>query len=157
MFDKRFGYFISRQCKEYSKHSFNLVAQLCLTLCDPWTVASQAPLSARFPRQECWSGLPFPSPGDLPGPGMEPTSPALAGGFFSTEPPGKPCASLEKVIRYLSAHLEAENPSCWYRSCSPLLTFLPPWLILILPKSLLVNGKRKVIQRVRKVSSLFQN
>ena len=41
-----------------------------------------------FPRQEYWSGLPFPSPGDLPDPGVEPTAPALAGGFFTTEPPG---------------------------------------------------------------------
>ena len=44
-----------------------------------------------FSRQEYWSGLPFPSPGDLPDPGTEPRSPALAGGFFTTEPPGKPC------------------------------------------------------------------
>ena len=43
-----------------------------------------------FPRQAYWSGLPFPSPEDLPDPGMELTSPALAGGFFTTEPPGKP-------------------------------------------------------------------
>ena len=43
-----------------------------------------------FPRQKYWSGLPFPSPGDLPDPGIEPTSPALAGGFFTTEPPGNP-------------------------------------------------------------------
>ena len=42
-----------------------------------------------FPRQECWRELPFPSPGDLPDPGIEPPSPALAGGFFTTEPPGK--------------------------------------------------------------------
>ena len=57
----------------------------------PWTVAHQAPLSKGFSRQEHWSGLPFPPPGDLPDPGAEPaslTSPALAGGFFSTEPPG---------------------------------------------------------------------
>ena len=55
-----------------------------------WTVARQAPLSMGSPRQEYWSGLPFPSPGDLPNPGIEPVSPALAGGFFTTEPPGKP-------------------------------------------------------------------
>ena len=67
-----------------------LVAQSCLTLCNPWTVACQAPLSVGFPRQEYQSGLPFPSPEDFPGPAMEPTSPALAGGFFTTEPPGKP-------------------------------------------------------------------
>ena len=56
----------------------------------PWTVAHQCPLSMGFPRQECWTGLPFPSLGDLPDPGNEPTSPALAGGFSTTEPPGKP-------------------------------------------------------------------
>ena len=57
------------------------------------TVALQAPLSMGFPRQEGWSGLPFPSPGDLPDPGIEPMSPALAGGFLTTEPPGKPLYS----------------------------------------------------------------
>ena len=56
----------------------------------PWTVAHQAPLTMGFSRQEYWSGLPFPSPGDLPNPGIEPMYPALAGGFFTTEPPGKP-------------------------------------------------------------------
>ena len=56
------------------------------------TVAHQAPLSMRFSRQEHWSGLPFPSPGDLPDPGIEPMSPVLAGGFFTTEPPRKPRA-----------------------------------------------------------------
>ena len=55
----------------------------------PWTVALQVPLSMEFPKQDYWSGLPFPSPGDLPSPGIEPASPALAGGFFTTEPPGK--------------------------------------------------------------------
>ena len=48
----------------------------------------------RFPRQEHWSGSPFPSPGDLPDPGTEPTSPALAGEFFTTEPPGSPLSHL---------------------------------------------------------------
>ena len=54
----------------------------------PWTLSHQAPLSMGFPRQEYWSGLPFPSPGDLPDPGIEPTSSSLAGRFFTTEPPG---------------------------------------------------------------------
>ena len=57
----------------------------------PWTVACQAPLFMGLPRPEYWSGLPFPSPGDLPSPGIEPAFPALADGFFTTEPPGKPC------------------------------------------------------------------
>ena len=54
-----------------------------------WTVARQASLSMGFPRQDYRSGLPFPSPGDLPDPGIEsrsPVSPALAGGFFTAEP-----------------------------------------------------------------------
>ena len=58
-----------------------------------WTVARWAPLSVGFPRQECWSGLPFSPAGGLPDLGIEPESPAspvLAGGFFTTEPPGKP-------------------------------------------------------------------
>ena len=56
----------------------------------PWTAAGQAPLSMRFPREEYWSELPFPSPGGLPDPGIKPMSPALAGALFTTEPPGKP-------------------------------------------------------------------
>ena len=55
--------------------------RLCAT---PWTAAYQAPPSLGFSRQEHWSGLPFPSPGDLPDPGIEPMSPALAGRFFTT-------------------------------------------------------------------------
>ena len=54
--------------------------QLCVA---PWTVALQAPPSMGFPRQEYWSGLPFPAPGHLLSPGTEPTSPSLAGGFFT--------------------------------------------------------------------------
>ena len=50
----------------------------------PWTVAHQAPLAMAFSRQEYWSGLPFPSPGDLSNPRIEPVSPALTGGFFTT-------------------------------------------------------------------------
>ena len=58
-----------------------------------WTEACQAPLSIGLSWQEYWSGLPFPTLGDLPGPGIEPVYPvalALAGGFFTTEPSGKP-------------------------------------------------------------------
>ena len=55
-----------------------------------WTVAHQALLSMGFPRQEYWSGLPFPSPGDLPHPGIEPRSPTLQADALTSEPPGKP-------------------------------------------------------------------
>ena len=54
----------------------------------PWTIALQVSLSMRFPRQEYWSKLPFPSPGKPPDPGIEPASLVSAGRFFTTEPPG---------------------------------------------------------------------
>ena len=57
---------------------------------DPMDYSHQAPLLVKFSRQEHWSRLPFPTPRDLPDPGIEPVSPALAGGFFTAEPPGKP-------------------------------------------------------------------
>jgi len=56
----------------------------------PWTVARQAPPSMGFSRQEYWSGLPMPSPGDLPHPGIKPMSPALRADALTSEPPGKP-------------------------------------------------------------------
>ena len=55
----------------------------------PWTAAYQAPLSMEFSRQEYWSGSPFPSPGDLPKPGIEPGLPALQADALLSEPPGK--------------------------------------------------------------------
>ena len=64
-----------------------LVAQSCPTLCDPWTVAHQARPSMGFSRQEHWSGLPFPSPGDLPNPGIELKSPALQADSLLSESP----------------------------------------------------------------------
>ena len=73
----------------------------------PWTVAHQAPLSMGFSRQECWSGLPFPPPGDLPEPGIEPESllsPALARRFFTT------CATM---VVYCRAHLIEMRSLVW--------------------------------------------
>ena len=67
-----------------------------------WTVAHQAPLCMGFFRQEYRSELPFPSPGDLPDPGIEPVSPALADRFFTTALPAKPCSywySMAKMLR----------------------------------------------------------
>ena len=72
---------------------FSLVAKLCLAFCNPMDCTHQAPLSMGFPRQEDWNGLPFPSPEDLPNPGIKPASPvspALAGRFFTGKPPGMP-------------------------------------------------------------------
>ena len=83
-----------------------IVTQLCSTLCDPWPVAHQAPLSMGFSREEYWSGLPFPSPGDLPKPGIEPMSPALAGGFFTTKQLEKPLYQHidEQIMSKYSCH-----------------------------------------------------
>ena len=67
-----------------------LVAKLHLTLATPWTVAHQPPLSMGFPKQEYWSGLPLPSPEDLPKPGIKLTSPVLEVDSLQPEPPGKP-------------------------------------------------------------------
>ena len=63
-----------------------------------WTVAHQAPLSMGFSKQEYWSGLPFPSPGDLPNPGIEPRSPALQTDTLSSEPPGKQGHPQELIV-----------------------------------------------------------
>ena len=101
-------------CLPFSLDSTNLglcgsgggrVTKSCLTLVSPWTVAHQAPLSMECSRQEHWSWLPFPSPGDLPDPGSELTPPTLQAvscipsRFLTTEPPGK---SLHCVVtKYL--------------------------------------------------------
>ena len=61
------------------------VAKWCPALATPWTVACQAPLSMGFSKQEYWTGLPFPSPGDLPDPEIEPRSPALQAGSLPDE------------------------------------------------------------------------
>ena len=68
--------------------------------CYPWTIACQVFLSMGFPRQEQWSGLLFPSPGDLPNSGIQPVFLALAGGFFISEPSGKPHLSLGYVLTH---------------------------------------------------------
>ena len=75
--------------------------QSCHTLWAPWTIACQVPLSMGFSRQEYWSSLPFPTPRDLPYPGIEHASivsPALAGRFFTTVPQGKPSYNSTKTI-----------------------------------------------------------
>ena len=107
----------------------------------PWTVAHQTSLSMEFSRQECWSGLSFPSPRDLPHPGIKPSSlvsPAMAGRFFTTAPPGKPCPQrcwkfpstntqqvlIRRLLQQWSSiftacqnHLEGFDES-WYLGCT---------------------------------------
>ena len=70
----------------------------------PWTVARQVPLSVGFSRQEIWRGLPFPHPGDLPNPGIEPWSPALQADSLPTEPPGKPALYSRLLYMLLSVY-----------------------------------------------------
>ena len=101
-------------------------ASVCLPSCawlfeTPWSVATQAPLSMEFSRQEHCSGLPCPPPGNLPNPGTEPMSLAsalLAGGFFTTVPPGKPLlAHIAAVVQLLSPVWLFATPwtatACW--------------------------------------------
>ena len=88
----------------------------------PWTVAHQAPLSTGFPRQEYWSGLPFPSPEDLPDPGIEPTSlesPALAGGFFTTSATWDTTVAVLKLGFFFLLFFDLTMPVC--RILVPLL------------------------------------
>ena len=75
----------------------------------PWTVAHEAALPMRFPRQEYWSGLPFPSSRVLLDSGTEPMSHELAGGFFTTEPPGKP--TLIYIYIHIYMHTNSSSPS----------------------------------------------
>ena len=72
-------------------------------LVTPRTIAHESPLFMGFSRQEYWSGLPFPSPGDLPDPRIEPQPPELAGGFFTVVPPEKPATKEATSIR--SSHV----------------------------------------------------
>ena len=75
-----------------------LVTKSCPSLATPWTAAHQAPLPMGFSRQEYWSGLPFPSPGDLPDPGIKPRSPALQADSLLTELQGKPHINHSSII-----------------------------------------------------------
>ena len=110
----------------------------------PWTVAHQAPPSVGFFRQEYWSGLPFPSPGDLPNPGIEPESPALEAEALSSEPPGKPMNMMLAVAYSCIAFIIKEMSfypcfvKCFYhksilkvkvKSLSHVQLFATPWTI----------------------------
>ena len=77
----------------------NLVAKSSPTFVTLWTVACQVPQSMEFPRQEYWSGLPFPSPGDLPNSGIRPMSPALQVDSLLTEPREKPTRLSKKQMK----------------------------------------------------------
>ena len=84
---------VGEQCEQQTRRNLITVTKPRCKVCGNCVCVHQAPLSAGFFRQEHWSGLPFPPPGDLPNSGIEPTSPvspALAGGFFITESLGNP-------------------------------------------------------------------
>ena len=83
------------------RHATCVCAQWCLSLCDPMDIACQVPLFMGFSRQKNWSGLPFPSPGDLPDPGLKLVSPvslALTSGFFTSEPLESPYETWYNII-----------------------------------------------------------
>ena len=94
---------------------------------NPGTVAHHAPLSVAFPRQECWSGLPCSSPGDGPDPGIKPASPALAGGFFTSEPAGKP-GSHSPRGKYLKVEFPSHRAGVWFNS-EKVPDHFPKWLL----------------------------
>ena len=87
----------------------------------PGTAAYQAPLSLGFSRQEYWCGLPFPSPGDLPDPGIEPGSPTLEADALTSEPPGKLCYIYKTSPNYPEAlpHLSIDSQTDFSRSPPP--------------------------------------
>ena len=80
----------------------------------PWTVACQAPPSKGFSRQEYWSGLPFPSPGDLPNPGIKPRSPSLKAASLLSDPPGRPIELFKWGHGSVITSFSASNLFCYY-------------------------------------------
>ena len=110
-----------------------------------------------FPRQEYWSGLSFPSPRDLPDPGIKPVSPALAGGFFTIEPPGKPAyhptvtKSFLDLLRKYSGSSAADlwlKVICLYNSnfLKKIYHFFP---ILVVQAGLLLQGPNYTVQPLK--------
>ena len=85
-----------------------IVAQSCPTICDLWTVAHQAPPSMGFSRQEYWSGVPFPSPGDLHNPGIKPRSPTSQADTLTSAPPGKPLNTVSQKTSYRDTELHIQ-------------------------------------------------
>ena len=105
----------------------------------PWTAACQAPLSVGFSRQECWSGLPYPSPGDLPDPGIEPGSPTLQEDSLPSEPPGKPLSD------YYRSYYKGSDPE-WCYGVMPGVTLRQGWGLSAL--SAPWRSRHQVLQRI---------
>ena len=102
----------------------------------PCTVAHQAPLPTGFPRQNNWSGLPFPPPGDLSNPEIKPKSLALAGGFFTTEPPGKLLSQFSRVWLSAFAWTAARQASLSITNSRSLLKLMS--IALVMPSNHLI-------------------
>ena len=105
---------IARERRGWYRAPLQLSEWSCSVVSDslrpPWTVAYKAPLSMEFSRQEYWSGLPFPSPGDLPDPGIEPRSPTLQADALPSEPPGKSSLTVSGLEFYLKfKHLATQT------------------------------------------------
>ena len=111
----------SRLCAHVCVLSHFSCAQLFAIL---WAVAHQAPLSMGFSRQEYWSGLLFPSPGDLPDPGIEPRSPTLQADSLPTEPQGKPKNTGEGSLSLLHWIFPTQESNQGLLDCRRILVFL---------------------------------
>ena len=98
----------------------------------PWTVPSQPPLPMIFPRQEYWSGLPFPSPGNFPNSGTEPTSPTLAGEFFTTEPPGSYNLLIKSVLQW-TTFWACDLQNCFPHGRASCPSLPLPWPFALFP------------------------
>ena len=121
----------------------------------PWTVARQAPLSMEFPRQEYWSGLSFPSLGDLPHPEIQPMSPALEGKVLTTRPPGKSLIKNPLSFHSLSGlllllwWLSGKESLCQCRRCGfDHWVGKIPWRRKWQPTPLLLPGKSHGLRRL---------
>ena len=125
----------------------------------PWTVAHQAPPSMEFSRQEHWSGLPFPSPRDLPDPGIEPESPALGADALPSEPPRKPRLRNvdRKKKRYLSfpPPWEFQTPVFSSRAPDPSFLLRDPRLLINLPRNWLSQSQDLIFKSSFRVHSKY--
>ena len=123
--------FLMRQEKKERKWSHSVVSDSMT----PWTVAHQAPPSMEFSRQEYWSGLSFPSPGDLPDPGIKPRSPTLQADTLPSEPPGKLQETgkviwyyqlFKNLLQFVVIHSQRLSHSQWNKRCFSGITLLSP-------------------------------
>ena len=124
----------------------------------PWTIKQQAPLSKGFSRQEFWNGLPYPPTGELPRLGIQPTSPASAGGFLTTEPPG--LDALEGVLDW--SMLVPGPPASSILPSTPLKSLILPvpclWIFddaLLKPRHLTPGGLQTEFNNIRGFSVCF--